>query len=262
MSGPIQHLLETSAGYARGGVGATTLIARSDLVERLESLIRRWGSLYEWAAAHARANAIRGRDTLYIVPGPDDVPWVVRRLTHGGLLAPLTGRRFLRVGLPRPFNELRVAERLRELGVPTPAVLAAVIYRSGPFYRGEVARRALENATDLAGCLFGEGLDVARRLEAMEAAGGLVGRMHRVGLVHPDLNLRNILIEWTVTKPTAHILDLEKCRFARLGPLRRRRMLARLQRSARRFEEESGDTISAEGWKRFRKAYSESERLL
>lgn len=261
MSGALRHLIEMTGGYTRGSVDSAIFIARDDLAESLQRLIRRWSSLYDWATAHPEAQAIRGRDTLYIVPGLDDDRWVVRRLTHGGLLAPLTGKRFLRLGLPRPFNELRVAERLRELGVPTPAVLAAVVYHLGPFYGGEVARRAVENATDLAGSLFDQSLDAGRRLEAMEAAGRLVGVMHRVGLVHPDLNLRNILIQWTGTKPTAHILDLEKCRFAKLGPLRRRRMLARLRRSARRFEEGSGETIAVEEWKRFREAYAAAERL-
>ncbi len=228
----------------------------------MRRILRGSGSLYEWARRHPGAEAISGRTTLYLVPAPENGRWVVRKLTHGGMLAPLTGDRFLRAGLPRAFNELQVSERLRALGVATPAVLAAAVDPWGPFYRGEVAREEVTDATDLAACLFGaEERSEGERLAAMRAAGRLVGAIHRAGLIHPDLNLRNILVKWTSPEPAAFILDLEKCRLATLRRLRRRRMLARLQRSAKRFEAQRAGSISAEEWRAFWEAYAGSERL-
>jgi len=259
----IAQLLGTGERFSQDQVEKARLVARPEVAETVREAIRDAGSLYAWAAAHSHAEQLSGRDTLYVIPGPGQERWVVRRLTHGGLLAPLTGDRFLRVGLPRPFNEVRIAQRLHEAGVPTPEVVAAVVYPRGPFYRGEVARREIGDATDLAACLFDENTaDEARRAAAMEAAGELVGSIHRVGLIHPDLNLRNVLIHWSSPRPTGYILDLEKCRFGRVGPLRRRRMLGRLRRSARRFTERTGRGVRAEEWDAFWRAYSSAEHLV
>lgn len=258
----LRDLLEATGGYGHGSVGPTWFIARDDLLDRVRKILRGSGSLYDWARTNPRAEAISGRTTLYLVPGPEDGRWVVRKLTHGGLLAPLTGDRFLRAGVPRPFNELRVSERLRDRGIPTPAVMAAVVHPLGPFYRGEVAREEVTDAADLAACMFDAERTDEERRAAMRSAGRLVGRIHRAGLIHPDLNLRNILVKWTSPEPTAYILDLEKCRFGTFRRLGRRRMLWRLQRSARRFEARSHRSITPEEWRSFWEMYASSERLL
>ncbi len=249
-------------GYARASDGRADIIATSDALAFVREAIASAGSLYEHAASRPGVETIRGRGTLYVLPGPDGTGWLVRRLTHGGLLAPVTGDRFLRAGTPRPFNELRLSCELRELGLATPRVYAAVVYGSGIFYRGEIAREHIAPAVDLAALLFKDAERQPRqRQAALAAAGRLIGRLHEVGLVHPDLNLRNVLIETSDTGLRAYILDLEKSR--RLGRVttgQRRRMLGRLRRSARRFEQLGGAAISEREWEAFEVAYAEGGR--
>jgi 3-deoxy-D-manno-octulosonic acid kinase len=242
--------------------GRARLWVRGDVAEFAAGLIREAGSLYLGVAKSPDATSLRGRDVAYSVPAPAGGRWMVRRLRHGGMLSSATRGLFLRWAGNRPQNELIISCALARRGIPTPAVVAAVIYPAGPFYRGEVAREFVEARGDLAGCLFDP--ELARpdeRTALMGAAGTLVGNLHKAGLDHPDLNLRNILI---VSRPgtdalEAWILDLEKCRLARDLPGRAREaMLARLRRSVSRFEAASGIRVSPSEWSVFMDAYREA----
>ncbi|UCC71680.1 MAG: phosphotransferase [Gemmatimonadota bacterium] len=248
----------TPLGYSSGRCADARIVARDDAISFVREAISEAGTLFDFAAAHPKAEAIRGRGAVYLIPGPTARRWVVRRLVHGGLLAPLTGDRFLRHGTPRPYNELYLSVELNARGIPTPPVVAAVVYPSGLFYRGEVAREEISDAQDLASCLFGQTrLDQPQRMEALGAAGRLIAALHRTGLSHTDLNMRNVLIRMSDSSPRAYILDLEKCRMApHVGEARRRRMIARLRRSARRFEQRTGLRLSADEWAAFRHGYA------
>jgi 3-deoxy-D-manno-octulosonic acid kinase len=173
------------------------------------------------------------------------------------MLAPLTRDRFLRLSTPRPFNELRLSVSLKELGIATPAVAAAVVYTSGLIYRGEVAREEIADAADLSECLFKSKLSEPLRSDALSATGRLIGSLHRAGVVHPDLNIRNVLICWADDPLDAYILDIEKCVIvARLSQRMRRGMLNRFHRSIRKFEASSGQRLSGGEWDEFLAAYA------
>jgi 3-deoxy-D-manno-octulosonic acid kinase len=248
------------AGYISDRVHGAHVIVQETALPFVRDAIAGAGGLYDYAAAHPEAETIQGRGRLYVIPGPGSDRWVVRHLTHGGMLAmlaPLTGDRFVRRGTPRPFNELLLAAKLNDIGIRTPEVVAAAVYPSGLLYRGEMARTEVTGALDLAACLFADsGLDEARRHEVLAAAGQLVASLHLAGVAHPDLNLRNILIELGEGAPRAVIIDLEKCTVVpELSRRQRRRMIRRFGRSARRFEESTGRRINLKEWETFRAAY-------
>jgi 3-deoxy-D-manno-octulosonic acid kinase len=244
-------------GYVSLRIGGARIVVREADATFVRDALAEAGSLYSYAARHPDAQQMRGRQTLYVIPGPRAARWVVRRLSHGGLLAPVTGDRFLRACGLRPLRELRLAHELAALGIPTPPVAAAVVYPRGPLYRGEIAREEITGALDLGACLYGKArLAEPGRRAALAAAGRLVRSLHEAGLLHPDLNLRNILVQSPGAAPRAYILDIEKCRrVARLRAPSRKRMLHRLRRSARRFEERTGQRLSPEEWEEFRQAY-------
>jgi hypothetical protein len=89
-------------------------------------------------------------------------------------------------------------------------------------------------------------MDEEGRHSAWHAAGRRVRTAAEAGLVHTDLNLRNVLIAWRSGRPVPYLLDLDRCRIVgRVSSGQLRRMKARLRRSAHRFEERSGDTVGA-----------------
>ena len=245
--------------YRSEQIGKVRLVARDDAIAFVKDAISEAGTLYDFAARHPDAEAIQGRQTLYMIPGPGATRWVVRQLSHGGLLAPITRKRFLKSDKPRPFNELLLSVRFQQLDIHTPDVVAAVVYPSGLSYGGEVAREEIENALDLADCLFGkDDLEPMQRATVLAAAGRLIGELHQEGVLHPDLNLKNILIQSPTDQPRAYILDIEKCEIASdLSGPQREAMLARFSRSAHKFERRVVRRISADEWKIFRTAYKE-----
>lgn len=205
-------------------------------------------------------------------PGSDAPErWVVRHYHRGGAIAPVLGDRYLRLGAPRPVREYGTGRALERRGIPTPVHIAAAVYPSGIWYRGDLVTRWVPGSRDLAAVLFPgwslEGRDSGGRRSAagagpepgvgpepggpeaggpeaeaaMRATGRLFRRLHEGGVVHPDLNLKNVLIAGDAGAPDALVLDLDGATVtSRVGDGARLRMVARFWRSARKWRKTTG----------------------
>jgi 3-deoxy-D-manno-octulosonic acid kinase len=244
--------------------GATidNLIARPDVRYALRAWIDERGTLIDAAAARPGAEALRGRDRIYMVPAPErGSRWVVRHYHRGGAIASVLGDRYLRLGTPRPFREYRIGRALEELEVPTVPHLGAAVYPAGPWYRGDLVTELVPDSTDLAAVLFPRAVKApapgrcdVEPTEAMEAAGRLVRLLHDRGVVHPDLHLRNILL--TGRPPRALVVDLDKARVRmQVDERARRRMLDRFWRSARKWERRATGSLAPQLREAFRAGY-------
>ena len=186
----------------------------------------------------------------------------LKRLRRGGWMAPLWRDRV--IGEGRALDNLRVSVEAGRRGVATPPVLALLVVKSvGGLVRAWLAIEELAEAVDLRSCFRS---DQPPTHAELDAALGLVRRMHDLGLEHRDLNLGNILIRRrpaplpalpalpalptlrappvgcvsgsvfaseTEVVPRAFVIDLDRARL-RVGPLgfhRRQRALRRLERS-------------------------------
>lgn len=216
-------------------------MARVVVLRRNTDAVRRaleGGSLHAWASHQAGAVALAGRGTAWAVSLPDGAPVVVRRSRHGGALAPLTGELFLRP--TRAPRELATAVRLASAGVPTPDVVAYAVYPSvWPLARADVVTRRIT------GDAFPEAWRAAAgagaRMELVRALAGLLRRLHEAGALHPDLNLRNVLVSGAPGGATAFVLDVDRVAFGRPGARTiAERNLARVVRSARKRRHEWG----------------------
>jgi hypothetical protein len=189
-----------------GGSGA----ARRDVAGAVRQALAESGTLYRWAAARPDRRVFVGRGEAYGVT-LGGAGAVVRHARHGGLLAPLLGDVF--IGEPRFYREATLSRRLAEGGVRTPVVLAGVRYRAGPGHRADIATAAVDGV-DLVELFYGDAPPAGDpRAAALGAVGRLVRRLHDLGFVHPDLQLRNLL----VTGPAggereAWLLDVDTCR--------------------------------------------------
>lgn len=227
-------------GYVAADVGGTRLVAREDVAEPLARILAS-RTLHEHAGMHPARHTFTGRAPAFAIP-LDDVAGtriVVRHSTHGGLLADLTGDRFL---LPtRAPLELAISLRLADLGVPTPELLAYAVYPAGPlFRRADVVTREVEDAQDLADALASVP-DEKSRQPLWEATIRLLGALQRAGAVHPDLNLKNVLVAGHGAQCHALALDVDVVRFASPSdPMVSRRNVARLVRSARKWRARRG----------------------
>jgi len=232
-------------GYTRVVVRDATVIARHDAVAGVQEALKETRTLHCWAATVPGAKAFQGRATAWGTTLPRGGPAVVvRHARHGGLLAALTGDRFLWPG--RAPWELEASERLRAAGVPTPAVVAYVLYPAGPgFCRCDVATARLPEGAD-----FPQAWNEARADERdamLTATAALVRALGLVAAQHEDLNAKNVYLTREGRGWRAFALDVDRVRFLPAGDTRATALnLARLMRSLRKGRERSGLAISDE----------------
>ena len=232
------------AGYTRFLQGTADVVALRDCAEAVRRAVGA-RSLYDYAASHPGRRALRGRGVAYAVPLPDgETRVVVRHSRHGGLLAPVTGDRFLPP--TRAPHELRMALRLAESHVPTPEVIAYATYPAGAvFRRSDVATREVVGGKDLSDVLAHAG-EREERSTAMAATAELLRALERAGARHPDLNVTNVLIVATDGLPArALVLDVDRVVFGERGDARTGAAnVRRLLRSARKLRSTGRITVS------------------
>ena len=198
----------------------------------------------------------RGRSSLGAIRLQDGNFALVRNFQHGGLLGRLTGQWFF-TWPPRPFRELAITEELRRRGLRTVEVYAAGVQRAcGPFYRGWLVTRELGGAKDLWGVLQDEAYGPSGLSSALRAAAETVRAMHRAGVYHGDLNLKNILIQPNAGGVEAYVIDLDKAKLflGKLPPPLAKRNLKRLLRSALKLDPDRR-LLSAASWTEFMEFY-------
>ena len=139
-----------------------------------------------------------GRQPAYAIFTPmGDGLMVVRHNRHGGLLAALTGDRFLYP--TRAPLELETSLRLADAGVPTPPVLGYAVYRSGLFARSDVATRMALPGPGSGG--RARRRRCRRRERLLDLTATLLAELARAGARHDDLNAKNVLIGSTEPMP-------------------------------------------------------------
>jgi tRNA A-37 threonylcarbamoyl transferase component Bud32 len=114
--------------------------------------------------------------------------------------------------ISRALKSWRAGWKFLELGLPTPRPIACVEER-----RLRLLGRSylLFEMLDGAHCLldFWSDLSAERRREVLSLLGAEIGMMHRLGLLHGDLNWRNILVRRACGAPETYLVDLDGCCF-------------------------------------------------
>jgi 3-deoxy-D-manno-octulosonic acid kinase len=230
------------AGWVRLRVGERIAVALARHEGDARAMLER-GTLHDAAGRLPNARPLHGRGVAYAVALPDTgTRAVVRHNRHGGLLAPLTGDRFLPP--TRAPRELDTAQRLAALGVATPEML---MYGISPalvlFRRADVVTREIEGGKDLSELIAGDASD-AERHAAWEATRALLRAMLSAGVRHHDLNVKNVLIAPAQAGVRAHLLDVDRVTFGAPGADSVRiGNLERLRRSARKWRDERGARV-------------------
>lgn len=229
-------------GYERLLLGHAVAVARSDFTISIrQSLVGADGvrsTLLDYAARQPGARVLQGRGATYSVSLPrSKTRVVVRHNRHGGLFAGITGDRFL--APTRAPHELDIALALAQHGVPTPEVVAFVLYPPGGIIqRSDVATKEIGGGRDLADIVTRDG--GPERAAAFAATASLVATLSRAGARHADLNAKNIL----VTYETAYVLDLDRVSLGETAMEALEGNLARLGRSLRKWRDRFGAHVS------------------
>jgi len=206
-------------GFRRCGEDGAEAVLRADVADALLA-----AGVLDPEALRAGAAARytgRGRPFGVQVAGAGRV--FVRPYLHGGMLARVTAD--LHAGDGRFEAELAAHVEAAAAGVPVCEALGWVSRPAGGlFRRGWLLLREIERASDLAEILE-RGPAPERRRELLAAAGHAVRALHDAGFDHPDLHLKNLLVDGA---GTVRVLDLDRVR--RRPSLSRERRLAGLFR--------------------------------
>ena len=241
-------------GYTRREFAGGQLVAMYRVIDALSEVLDCWGTLYSWARSFQQPRALRGRAPVYVatLPSLSDTTVAVRHAWHGGLLAAFTRDVYRRPS--RAPVELQISHSLREVGISTPELVAYALYSVGPgLVRVDVASRYIPESYDFAAVLADHTPSISR-VEAFRAIEVLLAQLARSGFVHPDLNVKNILLCRDAGAVTATVLDVDVMQRV---PVRdaakvRVRNLQRLERSLRKAPAQFGVQLSDTEFERFR----------
>lgn len=209
-----------------------------------------------WEQRGALSGEAGGRGRVYFVAS-DAGPWALRHYRRGGMAARLTRDRYLWTGLrhTRAWCEWHLLYDAHQRGLPVPRPVAARVERRGCGYRADIITQRLP------------GEPLAARLSqgpqppaTWRAIGLTLGRLHRAGLRHADLNAHNILISG---EQEVMVVDLDRGRLQRRPGRWCRRNLARLHRSLEKLRSQRpAFAFTPAEWALLEGAYAEATGAL
>jgi len=242
---------DVPAGYAVQRERGVWIVALPSVLQHATSLVTSAGSLHAAASSAPGARAFTGRGAAFRLATPHG-DWLVRHYRRGGLVARVLRDEYARIGVPRPLRELHASVSARARGVDTPEVVACSIHTAALWYRADIATRFIPDSIDLADASLrgAEGIEVTA---AWQAAGALLARAFDAGVVHPDLNLRNLLVQRVEGRVKVWLLDLDRAgvQDRAVGDVARSRMLERLHRSRRKLETQHGARVNEDALRAF-----------
>lgn len=189
---------------------------------------------------------LAGRGTVALVPMQNGEQALIRPYRRGGWAACLTSEWYCGWSA-RSLAELRVLLLLEQQQVPVVRGLgAAAQWYAGIGYRAWLATLYWPGATTLWEWWQSAPRD-AEREEVLRAVGQALARLHRAGVVHPDLNATNILVRARDATDRVRLVDFDRARL-RSRPADPRASLRRLARSLSKRDPE-GRVVPAADWR-------------
>ncbi len=178
-------------GYTTIQDGSRTIIVRDELALQLRPLMT---TDFEDLRAREDAQTIAtGRAGPIRIPGPDG-PILIRPYAHGGLLGTLGGVEFAHPG--RAYEELAVAHHAASIDLPVSPLLG-ITARHGKNgrWRMEAWSAWIDGAMPLSLFLRKDASGGPAERHILTSVADALNRCHSAGLLHGDLNARNILVD-------------------------------------------------------------------
>lgn len=171
--------------------------------------------------AGVRSSGHTGRAEMQAIDTPSGTV-LIRRCLRGGKFGPLLRDRYFVINRPR--QELDVHCEAYRRGVHTVLPVAAIWKRTGAVVRGSIATRKVD-AEDLLALCGGSGRPAE---DDLAACGRAIQSMHAAGVIHADLQLKNVLSR----DGEAWIIDFDKAEVvSEVGLVHARQNFLRLYRS-------------------------------
>lgn len=222
--------VKVPAGFEAVREGRLRGLVHSDVRVPLVPLLRQWDS---GTLPTSRA-LVGGRGGIGAYDLAPNLEVVLRPSRRGGWMGRVNRQHYFGVRA-RPLLELCVTETLRQRGVPTVEVLAAVAHWVVPgLYRGAVVTREIPLAVNLWRYL--REVSAAERERVCLDAAAAARRLHDAGAIHPDLNLQNFLVSHGARGREVLTIDCDRVRLRPPSDKDRQAAFDRVCRSIRRLD--------------------------
>jgi 3-deoxy-D-manno-octulosonic acid kinase len=205
-----------------------------------------------WQRNGSVVGVAEGRGSTLLLD-TDFGPAVLRQCLRGGWPARISRKHYLFTGFQRsrPLAEFSILARLQALGLPAPHPLAAQCVRAGIFYTGSLLTRRIMDTVPLADLLG----STDPGFELWRATGACIRRFHEEGVVHADLNARNILIR---DHAAVYLIDFDRAKIRKGARASFAGNIRRLKRSLDKLWP-SGDSGRLQAcWASLLEAYAEA----
>jgi len=159
-----------------------------------------------WEEQGALVGKATGRASVLLLE-TEFGPAVLKQYLRGGWAARVSRHHYVFSGFERsrPLMEFKILEQLCAAGLPAPEPLAAICRRDGKVYSGWLMTRRIMHAEPLADRVAARPGDPSM----WRKTGVCIRRFHEFGLVHADLNARNILVG---EGDVIHLVDFDRSR--------------------------------------------------
>lgn len=176
------------------GVWNDRLQAKTSAQDR-EYAIGQLAQLFDsdWLASEQLiSNTAEGRGTVYFFEAMQE-KCVLRHYYRGGLVAKVSNDSFVYTSMneTRAHRELSILSTLFDAGLSVPKPLAARVVKKGFCYRADIITGEIERAKELHEILQQGSLDES----AWKAIGKSIRNMHKAQAYHPDINVKNVLVQ-------------------------------------------------------------------
>lgn len=177
-----------------------------------------------WQQQGKVIGSAQGRGTTWFVQ-LEKTEVALRHYRRGGLFGKLVNDTYWFTGWQntRCYQEYKLLNELREVGVNVPQPVAARAVKTSLGYQADLLSGKIPNARDLVSILKEKSLPA----EVYQEIGQEIRKMHNAQVNHTDLNIHNILID---ENEKVWIIDFDKC-YQQSGERWKFGNLARLRRS-------------------------------
>lgn len=202
-----------------------------------------------WRQQGGLAGEAIGRGSAFFLETPFGHA-VLREYLRGGLPGKFIRDRYLFTTWERsrPVWEFNILVELQKAGLPAPEPIAALTQKHGLLYTGSLLTRRIENALPLADIMVKRCED----RELWKLTGHCIRRFHDHGVIHADLNARNILVD---ASDDVYLIDFDRARIGSGQSAARERNLKRLLRSLKKLWPEAAANRLEPCWDWINEAY-------
>lgn len=228
-----------------------------------------------WRDNNAVIGESKGRYTTYFIKQAletDELKMVLRHYYRGGLISKLSKDRFIFTSFAktRAFAELAMLNQMRELGLPVPRPIAAMVTKVGLFKcSNDILIELISDAQDGFQLLSQNAFSDAQ----WQAIGQTIKQFHDHGVYHSDLNIHNIMFQANEASECTEnadanirkvwLIDFDRCCFKTPARDWQQANLDRLKRSLEKEKSlNSSFNFSESDWQQLTAGYAVSQPAL